>query len=339
MPEMRYRVLGRSGLRVSELCLGTMNFGGPTDEAESRRIIDHALDNGVNLIDTANVYTEGRSEEVIGRALKGRRDGVVLATKVAQVVGSRPNDRGLSRTHVMKAVDDSLRRLQTDCIDLYYTHRVDPNTPWEEVAETFGNLIRAGKVRNWALSNVRAWQIAHVTHICRNLGVPQPVALQPYYNLMTRQPEVEVLPAAREFGLGVVPYSPVARGILTGKYRLNVAPDADSRVARQDTRMMQTEWRPESLEIAEQLKVHAESRGTSLMAFAVAWVLNNRAITSVIAGPRTLEQWKPYLTALEFAWSPEDEAAVDRHVTTGHPSTPGYNDPGYPIEGRFPAIS
>lgn len=339
MPDMRYRVLGRSGTRVSELCLGTMNFGGPTDEAESRRIIDHALDSGVNFIDTANVYTEGRSEEIIGRALKGRRDNVVLATKVAQVVGKGPFDYGLSRIHIMKAVEDSLRRLQTDHIDLYYTHRVDPNTPWEDVAETFGNLIRAGKIRNWALSNVRAWQIAHVSHICRNLGVPEPVALQPYYNAMNRQPEVEVLPAAREFGLGVVPYSPIARGILTGKYKLNVAPDADSRAARKDMRMMQTEWRPESIEIAEHLKAHAEKRGTTLMAFAVAWVLNNKAITSVIAGPRTLEQWKPYLTALDFAWSPEDEAAVDRYVVTGHASTHGYTDPGYPILGRFPAIA
>ena len=339
MPDMRHRVLGRSGIRVSELCLGTMNFGGPTDEAESGRIIDHALGAGINFIDTANVYTEGRSEEIIGRALKGRRNNVVLATKVAQVVGKGPLDYGLSRLHIMKAVEDSLRRLQTDHIDLYYTHRVDPNTPWEDVAETFGNLIRAGKIRNWALSNVRAWQIAHVAHICRNLGVPEPVALQPYYNAMNRQPEVEVLPAAREFGLGVVPYSPIARGILTGKYKLNVTPDADSRAARKDTRMMQTEWRPESMEIAEHLKTHAEKRGTTLMAFAVAWVLNNKAITSVIAGPRTLEQWKPYLTALEFAWSAEDEAAVDKYVVTGHASTPGYSDPAYPILGRFPAVS
>lgn len=339
MADMRYRVLGRSGISVSELCLGTMNFGGPTDETESQRIIGHALESGVNFIDTANVYTEGRSEEVLGRALKGRRDQVILATKVAQPIGKGRNDRGLSRVHVMQAVEASLRRLQTDYIDLYYTHRVDPKTPWEEVVRTFGNLISQGKIRHWALSNVRAWQIAHVCHVCRSLGVPEPVALQPYYNLMNRQPEVEVLPAAANFGLGVVPYSPIARGVLTGKYRLNVTPEAGSRVARQDKRMMETEWRPESLRIAEELKAHAEARGTTLVAFAVAWVLNNRAISSVIAGPRTLEQWKPYLEALEVAWTAADEAAVDHHVVTGHPSTPGYNDPGYPIEGRFPVLS
>jgi len=340
MPEMRYRVLGRSGISVSELCLGTMNFGGPTDEDESRRIIDHALESGVNFIDTANVYTDGRSEEILGRALEGRRDQVILATKVAQPVGKKGvNERGLSRIHVMQAVEASLRRLKTDHIDLYYTHRVDPQTPWEEVIRTFGDLIRQGKVRHWALSNVRGWHIAHVCHLCRALGEPEPVALQPYYNLMNRQPEVEVLPAAREFGLGVVPYSPIARGVLTGKYRLNAAPEPGSRAARQDKRMMETEWRPESLGIAEDLQAHAKARGMSLIGFAVAWVLNNRAISSVIAGPRTLEQWKPYLGALDATWTPEDEAIVDRYVVTGHPSTPGYNDPGYPIEGRFPAVT
>jgi aryl-alcohol dehydrogenase-like predicted oxidoreductase len=239
----------------------------------------------------------------------------------------------------MQAVDASLRRLQTDYIDLYYTHRVDPRTPWEDVACTFADLIRSGKIRHWALSNVRAWHIPHIAHTCRTLRVPEPVALQPYYNLMNRQPEVEVIPAARHFGLGIVPYSPIARGVLTGKYRLNVAPEAGSRAARQDKRMMETEWRPESLRIAEDLKAHAEARGTTLPAFAVAWVLNNTAISSVIAGPRTFDQWTPYLSALAYAWTSEDEAAVDRHVVTGHPSTPGYNDPGYPIEGRYPAVA
>jgi len=339
MAEMRYRVLGRSGISVSELCLGTMNFGGPTDEAEARRIIDHALENGVNFIDTANVYTEGRSEEIVGRALEGRRDRVILATKVANPVGHKGlNDRGLSRVHVMQAVEGSLRRLKTDYIDVYYVHRPDPKTPWEDVVRTFGNLVRQGKIRHWALSNVRGWQIAHICHLCRQLNEPEPVALQPYYNLMNRQPEVEVLPAARAYGLGVVPYSPVARGVLTGKYRLNEAPEPGSRVARQDKRIMETEWRPESLQIAEELKAHAEARGMTLIAFAVAWVLNNSAVSSVIAGPRTLEQWKPYLGALEVTWTPEDEAIVDRFVVTGHPSTPGYNDPNYPIEGRFPTV-
>jgi aryl-alcohol dehydrogenase (NADP+) len=338
MSDMRYRLLGRSGIRVSELCLGTMNFGGPTDEAESRRIIDHALDAGVNFIDTANVYTDGRSEEILGRALEGRRRSVFLATKVANPTGPGINDRGLSRLHVTEAVDASLKRLRTDTIDLYYSHKVDPNTPWEDIVRTFGDLIRAGKIRYWAVSNVRGWQIAHISHLCRELGSPTPVAVQPYYNLMNRQPEVEVLPAAFEFGLGAVPYSPIARGVLTGKYQLNVAPAADSRAARKDRRFMETEWRPESLEIAQKLKEHAEARGGTAIAFAAAWVLNNRAVSSVIAGPRTLEQWKAYFAALSYPWTPEDEAIVDRFVVSGHPSTPGYNDPSYPLVGRFPKV-
>jgi aryl-alcohol dehydrogenase-like predicted oxidoreductase len=336
---MRYRTLGRSGVKVSEICLGTMNFGGPTSEAEATRIVDDAIDRGVNFIDTANVYTDGRSEEIVGRAIKRNRDRWFLATKVAQPMGPPPNNRGLSRLHVMQAVEASLRRLGTDVIDLYYIHRVDPDTPWEDVVTTFGEVIRQGKARYWALSNVRAWHIPHIVHLCREQGVPQPVALQPYYNLLNRQPEVEVLPAAKAFGLGIVPYSPVARGVLSGKYRLNVAPEAGSRAARSDKRMMETEWRPESLEVAEALKAHVAARGLGIASFAVAWVLNNSAISSVIAGPRTFEQWQAYPAALQIAWTAADEAIVDQHVRPGHPSTPGYTDPGYPVEGRFPTIA
>ena len=197
------------------------------------------LDNGVNFIDTANVYTEGRSEAVIGPAIKAKRDRWVLATKVAQSTGPNITDRGLSRRHLMQAVDASLKRLQTDHIDLYYIHRVDPDTAWEETIAAFGDLIRQGKIRAWALSNVKSWHIPHVHHLCRQLGVPQPAALQPYYNLMNRQPEVELLPAAKAFGLGVVPYSPLARGVLTGKYKVNQKADPASRAGRQDRRMLE----------------------------------------------------------------------------------------------------
>lgn len=336
---MRYRVLGCSGIKVSELCLGTMMFGGPTDAAEAQRIVAHAAEQGVNFIDTANVYAAGRSEEVTGRAIKESRERWFVATKVAQPTGQEPNDRGLSRRHVMSAVEASLKRLQTGWIDLYYIHRVDPATPFEDVVRTFGDLIQAGKIRYWGLSNVRAWQIAHVVHLCRAMGVPQPVALQPYYNLMNRQPEVELLPAARQFGLGVVPYSPIARGVLSGKYQTNVTPPGDSRAARQDRRMLATEWRPESLEIAAQLKAHAEANGASLVHWATAWVLNNRSVSACITGPRTFEQWTGYLGALSYAWRAEDEALADRLVPKGHASTPGYHDPAYPIEGRFAGVA
>jgi aryl-alcohol dehydrogenase-like predicted oxidoreductase len=335
---MRYRVLGSSGIQVSELCLGTMMFGGPTDDAEARRIADHAAAHGVNFIDTADVYNDGRSEAAVGAAIKSSRDRWVLATKVAQKMGPNVTDLGLSRRHLMRAADASLRRLQTDHIDVYYIHRIDPHTPWEQTIAAFGDLIRQGKVREWALSNVRAWHIPHVVHLCRQMGVPQPVALQPYYNLMNRQPEIELLVAAKTFNLGVVPYSPLARGVLTGKYKVNQIAEAGSRAARQDKRMLEAEWRPESLIIAEKLKAHAESRGTTLVHWATAWVLNNRAVASAIAGPRTLEQWNSYLGALAYKWTVEDEALANSLVTPGHPSTPGFNDPAYPLEGRFPAI-
>jgi aryl-alcohol dehydrogenase-like predicted oxidoreductase len=308
MAQMQYGVLGSGGMKVSRICLGTMMFGGPTPEAEARRMIDRALESGVNFIDTANVYTQGRSEAVIGPAIKAKRDRWVLATKLAQSTGPAVTDGGLSRRHIVQAVEASLARLQTDWIDLYYIHRVDPDTAWEHTIAAFGDLIRQGKVREWGLSNVRAWHIPHVAHLCRQLGVPAPTALQPYYNLMNRQPEVELLPAAKAFGLGVVPYSPIARGVLTGKYRVNQKADPATRAGRQDRRMMESEWRPESLIIAEKLKEHAEKRGTSLVAWAVAWVLNNRAVTASIAGPRTFEQWQSYFTALDYKWTAEDEA-------------------------------
>jgi len=338
MAKMGYRVLGTSGMKVSEICLGTMMFGGATQEAEARRIIDHALDSGVNFIDTADVYNQGRSEAVIGPAIKAKRDRWVLATKLAQATGPNVTDMGLSRRHMLRAVDASLERLQTDHIDLYYIHRIDPNSAWEQTIATFGDLIRQGKVREWGLSNVRAWHIPHIAHLCRQLGVPQPTALQPYYNLMNRQPEVELLPAAKAFGLGVVPYSPLARGVLTGKYKVNQKADADTRAGRQDKRMLEAEWRPESLIIAEKLKAHAESRKATLVHWAVAWVLNNKAVTSAIAGPRTFEQWTGYVGALDYRWTAEDEALANSLVTPGHPSTPNFNDPAYPVEGRFPAL-
>lgn len=338
MTQMRSRRLGQSGIAVSELCLGTMMFGNETDEAEANRIMSHALEHGVNFIDTANTYTKGRSEEVVGKLMNGNRHRWVLATKVSNVVGKGMNERGLSRYHVIQSVETSLRRLQTDHIDLLYIHKLDPGTSWENVVLTFGELIRQGKIREWGLSNVRAWHIPHIAHLCRQAGVPQPTALQPYYNLMNRQPEEELIPAARAFGQGVVPYSPIARGILTGKYQLNQAAEPGSRAARKDRRMLETEWRPESLEIASKLKAHSESRGATLVHWAVTWVLNNQAISSAIAGPRTLEQWKGYFGAMDYTWTKEDEKLADSLVPTGHASTPHYSDPQYPVEGRFPIV-
>lgn len=331
---MEYRPLGRSGLKVSPLCLGTMMFGGATDEPTSARIIDKARDAGINFIDTADMYSTGVSEQVVGRAIAARRDHWVLATKLANQFGDGPNRGGLSRRWVMQAADASLKRLGTDWIDIYYLHKEDHTTPLDETVRAIGDLMRAGKIRYFGVSNYRAWRVAEICNICDRLGIDRPIVSQPYYNAMNRMPEVEHLPACGFYGLGVVPYSPLARGVLTGKYAPDAAPDKDSRAGRADKRMLQTEWRPESLQLAQQIRAHAEAKGITAGQFAVAWVLNNALVTSVIAGPRTEAQWDDYVRALDVTFTAADEALIDSLVVTGHPSTPGYNDPAYPIEGR-----
>jgi aryl-alcohol dehydrogenase (NADP+) len=331
---VEYRKLGRSGLKVSPLCLGTMMFGGPTDEASAHKIMAHARDAGINFLDTADAYGTGASEEVIGRFIKSGRQHWIVATKLANPMGPGPNDAGLSRAHVFAAAEASLKRLSTDVIDIYYLHKEDLDTPLAETVHALADLVRQGKIRYFGLSNYRAWRLAEICNIADRLGIDRPVVSQPYYNAMNRMPEVEHLPACAHYGLGVFPYSPLARGVLTGKYAPNVKPAEGTRAARQDKRMMQTEWRHESLVIAQELKRHCEQKGIGTTAFAVGWVMNNRLVTGAIAGPRTMEQWLDYLKALDYRFTAEDEALVDKLVPPGHPSTPGYNDPAYPIEGR-----
>lgn len=331
---MEYRSLGRSGLKVSPLCLGAMMFGGPTDEATARRIVASAEAAGVNFIDTADAYNDGRSEEVVGRAIVARRAEWVVATKLANPTGPGPNARGTSRRHVVAAVEASLARLGTGWIDILYLHKEDHSTPLAETVHALADLVRAGKLRYFGVSNMRAWRIAEICRLCDEAGIDRPVVSQPLYNVLNRMIEVEHLPACAHYGLGVFPYSPLARGVLTGKYRPGVAPGNDTRAGRHDKRMMETEWRPESLEIAAQLAARAKERGVTPGQFALAWVLANRLVTGAIAGPRTEAQWEDYLGALDCRFSAEDEALVDGLVSPGHPSTAGYNDPAYPLEGR-----
>jgi aryl-alcohol dehydrogenase-like predicted oxidoreductase len=334
---MDYRHLGRCGLRVSPLCLGTMMFGDRTAAPEAREIVAHARDAGVNFVDTADVYAGGESERITGAAIRTDRSRWILATKVGNVMpgagNEAPHTGGLSRRWVLAACDASLARLGTDYIDIYYLHREDYDTPIAETVAALGDLIRAGKIRYFGLSNFRGWRIAEVVRWCEKLDVPPPVVCQPYYNLLNRMPEVEVLPACDDYGLGVASYSPIARGVLTGKYGGGSVPD-DSRAARKDKRIMQTEFRAESLAIAERLQAHAARSGRSLVQFALAWLWANRIVTSVIAGPRTLAQWRDYVDALGTPWRDDDEALVDSLVAPGHPSTPGYSDPQYPLRGR-----
>ena len=331
---MQHRPLGRSGLWVSPLCLGTMMFGGPTDAATAGRIIARAREAGVNFVDTADVYAGGRSEEITGAAIRAERDRWVLATKLANPAGDDPNARGLSRKWMMRAIDASLARLGTDYVDIYYLHKEDHGTPLAETVRAMADLVRAGKVRYFGVSNHRSWRVAEICGLCDALGIDRPVVSQPYYHALNRAPETEHLPACGYYGLGVVTYSPLARGILTGKYDPDAPPPEGTRAGRQDARMMQTEWRPESLRLAREIAAHAEARGSTATHFAIGWVLNNRLVTGVIGGPRTEAQWEDYLAAIDGPFTAEDEALIGRLVAPGHASTPGYNDPAYPIEGR-----
>ncbi|HMO47629.1 MAG TPA: aldo/keto reductase [Rubrivivax sp.] len=331
-----YAALGASGLKVSKLWLGTMMFGGRTDAAEAARIAAAAREAGLNAIDTADVYAGGESERITGRLIAAERAHWVLATKLANPTGPGPNERGLSRRHMLAAVDASLQRLGTDWIDLLYLHRDDESTPLEEIAATLAQLIAAGKLRYYGVSNFRAWRVAQLVELCRALKLPQPIANQPPYNAMSRQIEVEVLPACAHYGLGVVAYSPLARGVLSGKYLPDAPPPEGSRAARNDRRLMQTEFRPESMRLAQRVLAHARSRGRTPAALALGWVWNNRLVHGLIGGPRTLAQWQDYLDALRQPFDAEDEAFFAGLVPAGHASTPGYTDAQYPVAGRVP---
>ncbi|MFG1347813.1 aldo/keto reductase [Xanthobacter autotrophicus DSM 431] len=331
-----YRYLGRSGLKVPKLALGTMMFGGPADEATSHRIIRKAKDQGFTFIDTADAYQKGATEEVVGRAIRDDRDAFVLATKFANPVGEGPNRQGISRKWVIEATEGSLRRLGTDYIDILYFHRAIFDAPLGEAVRAVADLIRAGKVRYFAVSNFRGWRIAEVAHLADQFGIDRPIASQPLYNLVDRTAEVEQLPAAHHYGLGVVSYSPLARGVLTGKYAPGATPSADSRAGRGDRRILETEWREDSLLIAERVARHAEARGISATTFALSWVLNNRLVTSAIAGPRTEAQWDAYVAALDYRFTAEDEALAASLVPDGQVSTHFYTDPSHPVEGRVP---
>ena len=330
------RPLGASGLKVPALWLGTMMFGDQTDAVEAERMLDLARAQGLFALDTADNYAQGASERMVGQLIAGERERWVLATKVANPGSEMPNDRGLSRRWISMAVDRSLQRLNTDWIDLYWMHRDDDHTPPEETLSTMARLIEAGKIRYYGVSNFRAWRVARLVETARRMGVPPPIACQPPYSAMTRGIEDELLPCCAHYGVGVVSYSPLARGVLSGKYAPGEAAPDGSRAARADRRLMQTEWRPESLDLAQHFRAHAESRGLAPSQLAVAWVLHNRLINGVIAGPRTFAQWQDYVAALTVTVGAEDEAVVDALVKPGHASTHGYTDPIYPVTGRVP---
>jgi aryl-alcohol dehydrogenase-like predicted oxidoreductase len=312
---MKTNRMGHTGLKVSEICLGTMTFAKQADERTSFTILDRAAEAGVNFIDTADCYpvpptpeTAGATETIIGRWLAGRRDRYVLASKCRIRVGHCPNDEGLSRRHILRAVEDSLRRLQTDYIDLYQAHSPDPDTPLEESLRAFDDLVRHGKVRYLGCSNYPAWQVALGVGISARLGLARFDCVQPRYNLLYRDIEAELLPLCRDQGIGVIVYNPLAGGFLSGKYAtLDNLPEG-TRFSLGKTGELYREryWHRSQLEAVQQLKKHFDSKGKSLVSVAVAWVLAQPAITSAIIGASKPEQLTESLAAVDITLDEQD---------------------------------
>ncbi len=305
---MDYRPLGRSGMKVSPLCLGCMNFGDPTDEKESIRIIQMAIDHGINFIDTANVYNNGVSETIVGKAIKDCRDEVVLATKVHGRMGDGPNDQGNHRYHIMQQVEESLQRLETDHIDLYQLHRPDPTTPMEEQLRALDDLIRQGKVRHVGTSTFPAWQLCESLWISDNRNISRFVCEQPPYSIFCRHIERNVLPFCDRYDFGVIPWSPLAGGWLAGKYRKGEQPPEGSRAARQNWDMSEP-INQRRLDAVEKLIPLARDYDASLSQLALAWTLENPAVTAPIIGPRTVDHLTDNLGALDVDL---DEKAMER---------------------------
>ena len=309
-------------------------FGGPTDESTSVRIIHKAIDSGINFIDTADMYNSGRSEQILGTALKDRRDQVVVATKGRQPVGEGPNQAGASRRHLMKQLHESLRRLSTDYIDIYYVHTPDYETEIEETLRALDDMVHSGKVHYIGCSNFRAWRVCEALWTSDRCNLHRFACVQPLYNIVNRDIEVELLPLCHEHRLGVVSYSPLARGILTGKYRSQDQFPAESRAARDDARLKQAELRRDSIEISQKLARYCEGRGATASRFALAWCLANPVLTSIIVGPRTEQQFDDNYGCLEICINEEDETFVNQLVAPGEHSGKGFQDPMYPVTGR-----
>jgi len=340
---MEYRKMGRTGLKVSSFCLGTMTFGRQVEEKESIRIIEKALDAGVNFIDTADMYVNGVTEQIVGKALKGKRDSLVLASKAGHLrkldkkygeqkiagpidmarprpftpwpggEGVGPNDMGLSRKHILQAVEGSLKRLGTDYLDLYYAHMPDYDTPLEETLRAMDDLVRQGKVRYLGCSNFRAFQVCKALWISDKLNLARWDCIQPPYNLLTRDIEYELLPLCREEGIGVCAFSPMAAGLLSGKYEKGKEPIEGARysLAHQGYTYNQKYWNDLNFSAVDELRKIAEGRGHSLPRFALAWVLSNPAITSIVCGATTIGQLEENLKATAISLSPEELRACD----------------------------
>jgi aryl-alcohol dehydrogenase-like predicted oxidoreductase len=308
---MSYRLLGPTGVRVSPLCLGTLNFGGPTPGDEAIRIVDAALDAGVNFVDTSDSYHQGRSEEEVGKALAERRHAVVLATKVHFPTGDSPNDQGNSRLHILRACDESLGRLRTDCIDLYQVHRPSPEIPIEETLGALTDLVKAGKVRYIGCSTHPAWMVVEALAASERRGFARYVSEQPPYNLLDRRIENELLPMAARYGLAILPWAPLAQGVLAGRYPTSEALPADSRAVRQPDSIYSRRVTPRGIEAGRAFAALARDYGLSPGQFALLWCKDQPGVTAPVVGPRTLEQFADLLPVLDMSLTDEQRAACD----------------------------
>jgi aryl-alcohol dehydrogenase-like predicted oxidoreductase len=315
---MEYRDLGRTGVKVSPLCLGTMNFPQPSGQAESIEMMNHALDVGINFFDTANVYNQGESEKIVGRALKanGRRDDVVLATKVYGRMGERPNDGGVSRYHIIKSCEDSLRRLQSDRIDLYQLHRPGLTVPQDETLRAFDDLISAGKVRYVGCSTHPAWMVMESLAISEKYGLARYISEQPPYNLLDRRIENELVPLAQKYGLALLPWSPLAGGILAGRYQSGSAYPEGSRAERAD--FFRPRVNQAGIDVATKLGQMAADRSLTTSQLALLWVKDQPGITSPIIGPRTMAHLEDALGILDKSLDPADVPLLDELVHPGN---------------------
>jgi aryl-alcohol dehydrogenase-like predicted oxidoreductase len=319
---MQTTLLGRTGVTVSRLCFGTMSFGGDADEAESGRLYAACREAGITFFDCANVYAKGRSEEILGRLIAPERDAVVVTTKVG--FGDETNAKGLSRRHIAQSVEASLKRLGTDRVDVLFVHRWDPESAMEETLRGLEDVVRAGKALYLGVSNWAAWQIAKALGTAERRGWTPFTLLQPMYNLVKRQAEVELLPLAQAEGLAVTPFSPVAGGLLSGKYRQG---DATGRIRSVD--MYARRYAPAWMsEVAERFAGFAEQRGINPVTLAVAWVAAHPAVTATIIGARNVEQLKASLAALDLPMTPELKREVDALSPTPPPATDRLEEQG-----------
>lgn len=308
---MEFKRLGNSGLKVSDVCLGAMTFGREADEKTSYEIMDYFVDQGGNFIDTANAYTAGASERMVGKWMNDRRnrDTIVVATKVYGTMGPGPNDGGLSRRHIMAAVDDSLDRLQTDYIDVYQIHRWDPNSPPEETLDAMSGLIDAGKVRYIGCSNLTGWQLAQFLYLADLNGLARFVSIQPVYNALNRGIELEVLPLCADQGLGVFSYNPLAGGMLTGKYKRGEALPEGARLEAHEF-YYQRYYTDMTFDVVEAFLEQAEAKGVTPAQLALAWAAGDPRITSPILGARNIDQITDSLKGIDIKLSAEERAGV-----------------------------